>query len=170
MEIAKIEYIRKNNRKKGRKKGVLFCGIDSDDPNSVIVGFSLCNSVDRFDYINGKPVPGFGKETAALRADKWKLNTEYFVQRSYTEAEIDRYEDGELELHQYINPEPQEMVEIPPSVAGKLKVFIQRCKRYYKDKEFPEWIEKFERGEAYPEHQLETKCYVNEFFEIPERI
>lgn len=157
MEMSKIEYIRKNGRRSGggKKKGVLFCGIDPDDANSVMVGFSLCNSVDRFDYIKNKPVPGFGMETAKLRAEKWKLYIDYFVQKSYTESEL----NGDMIW--YVNPNPQEVIEIPPSIVWRMKIFVQRCRRYYKDKDFPEWVEKLERGESYPMVLLEHELYID---------
>ena len=152
MEQFRLEYIRKNNRSKGKKKGVLYCGIDPEDVNNVIVGFSLCNTVDRFDYIGGKPVKGFGLDTAKQRAEKWSLFTEYFVQKSWTEDEID---DETHALLMIKNPNPQQVVEIPPSVLAPLKRFIDRCRKYYKDKEFPEWVRKVEDDEPYPSEELE---------------
>jgi len=149
-EIERIEYLRKNGRRKGKKKGVLFCGIDPDDANSVILGFSVCNVIDRFDYINGQSEPGFGLNLAKVRAEKWKLHTDYFVQNSFTEEElygsnIDDLTDDDEDRFSFLvlieNPNPQEIVEIPPSVLKRLKIFIERCKKYYKDKDFPEWVE-----------------------------
>jgi hypothetical protein len=152
MELQRIEYIRKSGRKKGHKKGVLFCGIDPDDSNTVILGFTLCHSIDRFDYIEGQREKGFGVETARLRAEKWKYHTEFFVQKTYTELDIIQ---DDISLMFIINPNPREIVEIPPSVMVRLKTFIERCKKYYKDKEFPAWIENIENGIPYPKDQLE---------------
>ncbi len=162
MEQMRIEYIRKNGRQKGRKKGVLFCGIDPDDNQSVILGFSLCHSIDRFDYIAGQKSPGFGLETAKLRAEKWRFHTEYFVQRTFTEADIN---NEDLELMVIINPDPKQVVEIPPSVMVRMKSFIERCKKYYKDKDFPAWIQKIEAGEPYPAEELETKAVLRIYLE-----
>jgi hypothetical protein len=169
MELSRIEYIRKNGGQsvkqddgttkrvsKGQKKGVLYCGIDENDPNSVNVGFSLCNKIDRFDYINGKPVKGFGIKTAKERAEKWNLFTEFFVQKSWTEAQL---ENDDEDLLFIINPNPQQVVEIPPSIVAPLLRFIDRCKKYYKDKEFPEWVRKFENNEPYPAEELEMDSY-----------
>jgi len=153
METEKIEYIRKNGRKNGRKKGVMWCGIDNNDPDSVMIGFTLCNSIDRFDYIENKPVPGFGAKIAKLRADKWKNHTEYFVQKSYTQKQL-YFDDDNILM--YENPNPQEVVEIPPSIIKRLKVFIERCKRYYKDKDFPQWCENVVKGESYDTFLLST--------------
>ena len=148
METQRIEYIRKNGRRKGRKKGVLFCGIDPDDDQSVIIGFTLCHAIDRFDYIKDQRVEGFGLETAKLRADKWKFHTDYFVQKTFTEDEL------EDEVFMYKNPDNQSIVEVPPSVMVRLKTFIERCRKYYKDKDFPMWIQKIEQGESYPSENL----------------
>lgn len=154
METQRIEYIRKSGRRKGHKKGVLFCGVDPDDSNSVIMGFTLCHSIDRFDYINGQMFKGFGVDTAKQRAEKWKFHVEYFVQKTYTELDID---NEDVALMFIVNDNPQEIVEIPPSVMVRLKTFIERCRKYYKDKEFPVWIQNIEKGQPYPKDQLEIK-------------
>ena len=79
-------------------------------------------------------------DLAIARAEKWANYSGYFVQTSWTEDDI---EDGE-DLFKYENPNPREIVEVPPSIIKPFKKFIQRCKRYYQDKEFPEWIEAIE--------------------------
>jgi len=156
METQRIEYIRKNGRRKGHKKGVLFCGIDPDDDQSVIFGFTLCHPTDRFDYIKGVRVQGFGVETAKIRADKWKFHTDYFVQKTWSEDDINF---GDETLFIYVNSDNQSIVEIPPSVMIRLKTFIERCRKYYKDKDFPTWIQKIEEDNPYPYDQLEkTEC------------
>lgn len=142
MEDNRVQYIRRNGRKKGRKKGVLFCGIDPEDNQSVMIGFTLCHTIDRFDYVGGVRQEGFGVEIARTRAEKWKFHTDYFVQKTYREDEIELGLDGEMDLFRYENPDKQTVVEIPPSVMAKMKGFIERCKRYYKDKDFPVWTEK----------------------------
>ena len=153
--MERVEYIRKNGRSNGRKKGVLWCGVDPDDGKSVIMGFSLCHSIDRFDYIKDMREPGFGLNTAKLRAEKWRFHTGYFIQKTLTEDQIDSIddasavynEDGKMILPKIIkNPEPKCFVEIPPSVMIRLKLFIERCKKYYKDKEFPAWVQNVENG------------------------
>jgi hypothetical protein len=145
MEIERIEYLRRSGRKKGKKKGVLWCGIDSDNEDGVVVGFSLCHSIDEFDYVNGQRKPGFGLEIAKDRADKWRFHSEYFVQKSYSEEELEiGLQNGGITL--YINPNPSTIVEIPPSVIDRLAEFLVRCKKYYKDKEFPDWCESVLKG------------------------
>ena len=156
METQRIEYIRKSGRRKGHKKGVLFCGVDPVDSNSVIMGFTLCHSIDRFDYINGQMFKGFGVDTAKQRAEKWRLHTDFFVQKTHTEIEL---EDVEIGNKFFFNHNPQEIVEVPPSVMVRLKTFIERCRKYYKDKEFPVWIQNIENGKPLSKEQLELKEY-----------
>lgn len=91
-----IEYVRKNNRD---KKGVLIA-IKHDD-NKVVIGWSLCCSLDNFDKY-------FGQEIAYERGCK----------RFYDETHFE---------------------DIPPSITEKLDIFIDRCKKYFKECEFPKW-------------------------------
>jgi hypothetical protein len=170
MEI--IEYIRKSGRKPKRdedgkiivkgsgvgrqKKGVLYCGINTDEPDRVMIGFSLCNKMDEFDYIDGQQEPGFGLDLAKTRAEKWFNYTGYFVQNSWTEDDI----EGGVDLIGYINPNTKTIVEVPPSIITPLRDFIKRCRRYYQDKEFPVWIENIEKKQ--PEADLELVNYTME--------
>lgn len=165
-EYERIEYLRKNDRirtnpdtgkrgmvSKGEKRGVIVCMVDPEDNDSVIFGFSLCNPVDRFDYIKGIKEEGFGLELAKIRAEKWRDHIAYFIQHSFTDAiwtttEEEIYEDCECDLIK--NPNPKEIVEIPPSIVLRLKTFIERCRRYYKDKNFPAWVEQIEKNDALP--------------------
>jgi len=171
MEI--IEYVRKSGRKPKRdddgkiivvgagtgrqKKGVLFCAPDPKSQNGVMIGFSLCNKMDEFDYVKGQHEPGFGLDLAKARAEKWSDYSGYFVQNSWTQEDI---EDG-TDLYSFVNPDPQNVVEIPPSIIQPLRNFIGRCKRYFQDRDFPEWIEQVERSE--PEEILEM---INHTLEI----
>lgn len=154
MEKQRLEYIRKNGRKNGRKKGVLWCGVDPDDAKSVIMGFTLCHSIDKYDHPGGSRENGFGLKLAQIRAEKFRFHTDYFVQRTFTERQI--YNDNN-ELMQYVNPDTKSIVEVPPSVMVRLRTFIERCKKYYKDKEFPKWIERIESGNCYSKEHLERK-------------
>lgn len=156
--MEKIEYIRKNNKKKGkgRKKGVLWAGIDPSDKEQVIIGFTLCHSIDTFDYINNsKKSKGFGLGTAKIRSEKWRFHNCYFVQKTYTEEQYKKGLAGEIEIFKYVNPEHKTCIEVPPSIMVKLKPFIKRCRKYYKDKRFPEWIQKIENNNPYTD--LETE-------------
>lgn len=152
MEQQRIEYIRKNGTNKGRKKGILWCGIDPDDDKSVIMGFTLCHSIDRYDFPGGVREAGFGMNLAQIRAEKYRFHTDYFVQKTFTEFDI--YGADDDELVRIKNPDYKSIVEIPPSVMVRLKTFIVRCKKYYKDKEFPVWINKIEAGDSYPSDLL----------------
>jgi hypothetical protein len=145
MELQRLEYIRKNGRTKGKKKGVVWCGIDPDDDQSVIVGFALCHGIDKFDYLDGQREEGFGLSLAKSRAEKFRFHTDYFVQKTFTEKEFN--DNLEYCIEGYIiNSDPKSIVEIPPSVIVRLKPFIERCKKYYKDKEFPVWVNQIEAG------------------------
>ncbi len=67
-EVAKqlrIRYIRKQN---GDKKGVMVAQIQGD---KVMIGFSLCNSRDRWNVVKGKREKNFGLEVALSRAEKY---------------------------------------------------------------------------------------------------
>ncbi len=170
MEI--IEYIRKSGRKPKRdddgkiivkgngagrqKKGVLYCGINPENPTSVMIGFSMCSKMDQFDYVNGQHEPGFGLDLAKERADKWATFTGYFVQNSWTEDQI----EGGDDLIGFVNPNTKCVVEVPPSIIGPLKDFTKRCRRYFQDKEFPLWIEKVEQDD--PEEIIEAINYTLE--------
>lgn len=170
MEI--IEYIRKSGRKPKRdeegkivvkgngtgrqKKGVLYCGINPENPDAIIIGFSLCNKMDDFDYVNGQHEPGFGLDLAKQRAEKWSNYTGYFVQNSWTEDDIE-HED----LIAYVNPDTKTVVEVPPSIIRPLKSFIKRSKRYFQDKEVPTWIDKISNDD--PESILD---YINYTLEM----
>jgi hypothetical protein len=136
-------YVR---RSKGEKRGVLFCGVHPDDHQSVIVGFSLCNKMDDFDVVNGERRKGFGLGIAKERALKWTNHTDFFVQLSCTE---DAIMDFSKPLMRIDNPNSDEVVEIPPSVVKPLHAFIERCQRYYQDKDFPVWVQNFKEGLPY---------------------
>ena len=159
MEYELIEYVRKSGRKpkrdddgkiivKGKgagrqKKGVLYCGVSQDDPDCAIVGFSMCSVMDQFDYVNGQYEQGFGLELAKQRADKWSTFTGYFVQNSWTEEQL----ESDNDLIKFVNPNSKTVVEVPPSLIKTLTSFVQRCRRYFQDKKFPEWVERVENGD-----------------------
>ena len=139
-----IEYLRKNGRKQGRKKGIMFCGIDPEEGNRTIIGFSVCHKTDRFDYMGcTEKKIGHGLEMAKQRAYKWADYDNFFIQTSHHEDVIFLNED----LFYYENPDPSNVVEIPPSVYPFLRKFIIRAKKYYKDKIFPVWAEDIADGE-----------------------
>lgn len=119
LESPLVEYI-KRRRKVGRKQkvgtiqkvGVLVAGF-VPELNKVVVGFTLCSKLDKWDWIKtgkGKEkVHGFGKDVATKRAIKWN---------SYGDKPIGSKQN----------------VIIPESILKELSVFVLRCKSYYKDK------------------------------------
>jgi len=141
--MDKIQYLRKNGRNKGKKKGVIVA-VPIDDEN-LAIGFSLCHVTDRFDYINNQRHTGFGVGLAKKRAVKMIKAKDFVVQNTHTEDQIDKFIDGEGRLMEFVAKTP-DVVVVPPSVMRELKDFIQRCKLYYKDKTFPMWIQKIEAG------------------------
>lgn len=156
MEKEIIEYIRKNNgmlvkvgenkkgkfifekRNMGPKIGVLWCGINPADNEKVMIGFSLCNKIDRFNYKPDgnrlKKYPAYGIVLARKKACYVNNHADCFIQATQTENSD----------YLIVNPDPNKIVEIPPSIVKKLTSFVERCKRYYKDKQFPTWVKKFE--------------------------
>lgn len=111
----------------GKKIGVLFAGVHPNAPGKVMVGFSLLHKNDKFDHVylgNKRPehVPNFGKQVAAKRAYKW---------HAYKKV-IDGHMNG-------VDSKKHKIVPIPYSMKKELVKFLTRCKRYYKDKQLPEW-------------------------------
>lgn len=159
MEVQKIQYLRNNGRNKGQKRGVLFCCVDDSDDNKVIVGFSLCNKSDKFDYIRSLKYPGFGVLIAKERAERWSNHKDYFIQKSWTQEQL----NIEEKLFFLKNPNPKTIVEIPPSIFKQLTSFIERCRKYYKDKEFPVWVNKFIEECPY-EDIIQSEYYDNPVF------
>ena len=140
--MEKIQYIRKNGRAKGRKKGVL---IAVPAHSRVFIGFSLMHPSDKFDYVGAVRTKDFGLRLAKKRAFKYKDAKGYCIQKTYTENEISKFVEGEMELRS-VKGRSNETVVIPPSVMRDLKPFIERCRLYYKDKIFPAWVVAVENG------------------------
>ncbi len=110
----------------GSKIGVLFAGVHAHEPGKVMVGFSLLHKNDKFDHVlgNKRPehVPNFGKKVAAKRAYKWHT---WQVTSNGHMAEEDS--------------KNHKIVVIPYSMKAELVKFLERCKRYYRDKQLPGW-------------------------------
>jgi len=114
--------------KGGKKIGVMVAGIHPNKNYKIVVGFSMCCKKDRYNWINTSrgciKVEGFGKKIATKRAIKWE--------------EFDLVWTGKV---------PKEMTDlsrivvIPESIYEHLIKFLVRCKTYYKDKEFPLWVD-----------------------------
>jgi len=118
-------------RSKGFKKGVMVAGVDEN--GGVVLGFSLCHSNDRFDYhdservgnviyAGGKKAAGFGKDLAIKRALKWKNYPTIIATQSQEESIKD-------------------VVLLPKSIEEDFVKFCMRAIRYYKDREFPPWVQ-----------------------------
>lgn len=117
------------------KIGVMVAFVHPDHPDIVAIGYSLCNtgfkSNDKFDHriISLPPkdifgphhvtlpvvyskADGLGKNIALGRAAEWSA-PDGFLSEGYI---------------------------VPPSIKDQFLKFIERCRRYYKDKQMPEWI------------------------------
>ena len=121
---TRVEFIRKSKQ----KVGVMLACIDPLNPEKVIIGFSLCHTrYDEFDHINFGMVKqkDIGKKIAHRRAIKYG---------DYVEA---------LVYDQKLAENLTGTVYVPASVNLALVKFVYDCYKYYKDKEFPVWVESF---------------------------
>lgn len=119
---TRVEFIRKG---KGQKVGVMIACVDPLNPKKVLIGFSLCHTKwDSFDHINFGMVEqkNIGKKIAHRRAMKY---------RDYQDAVV--YDDS--------LGDQEGIVYIPASVNIPLVKFMYDSYKYYKDKEFPLWVE-----------------------------
>jgi len=112
LEKPLVEFIKRSNK----KVGILVAGLHPDY-EKVIVGFTLCSKLDKWDWVTtgkGKEkVPGFGKDVATKRAVKWES--------------FNGFGDNKI-------------VSVPSSISKELSVFILRCRAYYKDKKLSDWV------------------------------
>jgi len=102
------------------RTGVMFADVLPNRwPEKVIIGFSLCNlKYDRWDHINGRYQKGFGVNVAFNRACKW--------------MEI---EDDAAKSMKYTSLSEA----VPDTMKKPLISFIERCSKYYQDKDLPYW-------------------------------
>jgi hypothetical protein len=129
---TRVEFIRRSNQ----KIGVMIACINPLDPDKVIIGFSLCHSrYDEFDHINFGLVKkkNIGKKIAHRRAIKYEDYAEALVYDQKLEENLDG------------------TVYIPASVDQALVKFVYDCYKYYKDKEFPVWVESY-----FPKEEVDT--------------
>ena len=123
-------------RAKGTPKGVMIAYVPEGE-SVVRIGFSMCHPTDRWDYVDGAHVPGWGKQIASERGEKWMMKTN-----------VHRFKDVGDFLRQYgvcdvgLQKHLKESVIVPDSMLESLTSFISRCQRYYKDKLFPAWANK----------------------------
>lgn len=96
-------------------------------PGIILIGYSLCHKVDRFDHKKIQvseqfdyfdPDPGLGKSIALARAMKWSQAEDYPAMIKYAKA-------------------------VPDSIRKDLKNFIIRALKYYKDDQLPGWAAEF---------------------------
>ena len=102
--------------------------VDPDETDKVIVGFSLCHKhYDSFDRMVFGIIKqeDFGKKIAFRRALK-----------NVNKIKAEVYSD-ELEYKEV------DKVYIPATVHASLQNFVARCKKYYKDKFFPVWVDEY---------------------------
>lgn len=98
--------------------------INPENPDNVVIGYSMCHSkFDEYDYL---PV----NDCTVIRTEGHGKNMA--EKRAIKWA-------GENEL------------VVAFSVRKKLDKFIARCKKYYKDKQFPAWIDNIKVPELYEE-------------------
>lgn len=109
-------------RGKGPLKGVMIAYTNGDD-TLVRIGFSMCHSFDKWDHVEGIHTPGFGKWIATQRGEKWASKERSILSRDVGVSHLSN------------------AVIIPDSMYESFKKFVDRCKKYFKDKQFPEWIE-----------------------------
>ena len=109
-------------RTRGCKKGVMIAFVDPENESKVSIGYSLCHKRDRFDYRQGFRLEGLGVLYALQKADKHRETGNFIIS-----------------FHPVHKQYSKSTLKIPQSISDDLKRFINRCKKYYKDKEFPEW-------------------------------
>ena len=125
-------------RGRGTLKGVMVAYASNED-GLVKIGFSMCHPTDKWDHVNGAHNPGWGKQIATDRAEKWISKSNAMVHKNM-EAALGVMREGlnDAELLQSI----KNSVIIPDTMHGSLKTFVERCRKYFKDKRFPEWVDK----------------------------
>lgn len=125
-------------RGKGRLKGVMVAFCNGDD--SVKVGFSMCHPLDRWDYVDGVHKPGWGKYIANERAEKWfsKIMAVKHENLAIALAILDDETDTPTQEDRQMF---KDAVVIPDTMYDSLCSFVYRCKKYYKDKRFPVWVD-----------------------------
>jgi len=115
--IQKIYKYKRNSKGKILKKeqiGVMVAGPTNDNPKKITFGFSLCHpKYDRFDWIK---VNGGHQR-------KKHFGRELAIQRAIKWSKLNSAQF------------------IPYKIRNEAKLFIQRVKRYYKDKIVPSWID-----------------------------
>ena len=122
---TRVEFTRNKQR---QKMGVMIAAIDPTNNTKVIVGFSLTHKKwDDFDHLKFGFIKekDFGKKIAYRRALKWKDKDQSFIYSIKLETRSSA------------------IVYIPQTVHESLACFVFGCYKYYKDKEFPQWVDHY---------------------------
>jgi hypothetical protein len=116
----------KFEKSRGHKKGVLVAAVDEEEPNKVVIGFSMCHPDDKFDCIDFMrvKVPDLGIFYAMNTAEKYKKSYKFMVSMIKDEP-------------------PKGVIKIPQSISDSLEKFIFRCRKFFPDKQLPEWATNF---------------------------
>lgn len=130
----KILKLGDGKRGRGPLKGVMIAYTNGDD-DIVRIGFSMCHSIDEWDHVDGVYQPGFGKYIASERSDKWVSKTK--VTNHKTVQSVIDVNGG---MDDAIKDILKDTVVIPDSMYERFRAFVTRCRKYYKDKQFPEWV------------------------------
>lgn len=131
-----IEYIwsgPSGNGVQREKKGVMV-GFVEPGSNTIAIGVSLCCGLDKFDYRDGKKVKGFGLNIARERARK-HVSTEWIKVHGVTSIPQELRDQGDADGI-WIKE-----VKIPASLTDSLRLFVDRCTRYFKDQRVPTWVD-----------------------------
>lgn len=132
---ALVQYICNSQ---GEMRGVLFADVDIENPDNIIVGYSLARRSDIPEpyVVEGIRMGGFnrvkGLEIAQNRSLLWRDSRKLNLYN--TEIRILDEED----MTHSVAPVPISSIVIRP-----LAKFILRAIRFYSDKNFPKWVDVF---------------------------
>lgn len=118
LEKPIVQKIMKNKRSRSGKTifdrkqiGVLVAGISPIDPENIVIGYSLCHRKDRYDHIK----IGEGTKTFFKKCPGFGKN---------------------LATNRAIKWGNRDSIRVPCSIKKQMRLFMDRCSRYYKDKSF----------------------------------
>ncbi len=111
---------------RGHKKGSFVAVPDPEQPDKLLIGFSLCHRRDRFDFNGRMKLKGLGNWYAYEKAKKYAHSDRFVIATDSTAKNL-----------------PRPIVKIPQSMAKDLARFIVRCRKFFKGKDFPDWTTNF---------------------------
>ncbi len=142
----KIQFVKQNKA----LKGVLFAGIDPDNDDNVVVGFSMANKMDihNLEVVDGLKLGGFNKEIGLKLAKKRAID---YIGCSESQVFLYKDETGKREYYPcgkgimdgvitYSDSEKRMTINIPTTLTKPFVYFIDNCIKYYKGKKFPKWL------------------------------